>query len=91
MAPGEGDTGERAISCETHIHPNPVSSVFHLVAQDGNFRAEQKEDNHLKHCWGQMQQLERLSQNPEQWLPAAYFLLKRGQEHFQTDCPVAAL
>lgn len=46
---------------------------------------EQKVDDCLKHFWGQVQQMEGLSQNPKQWLSAAYFLVKSGLQYFQRD------
>lgn len=62
MAHGEGDTRERASSGETHTHTNPVSSVCQQVTRKGNFRYEQKENDHLKHCWGNVQQIEGVNQ-----------------------------
>lgn len=45
----------------------------------------QKENDRLKHCWGHMQQIEGVIQNPEQHLSTAYFLVKGGILYLLTD------
>lgn len=59
--------------------------MFHQVALEANFGCEQKKDDHLKRCCGQVQQIEEIKQNPEQPLPAAYFLVKGDLLYFRTD------
>ncbi|KAF4083400.1 hypothetical protein AMELA_G00140780, partial [Ameiurus melas] len=48
------------------------------VNQQGNFGQEQKEDDRLKHCWAQVQQIEGVEQDPDQRLPSDYFLVWGG-------------
>lgn len=46
------------------------------VAMEESFKKEQKANNVLKHCWGQVQQINRENQNPNQAFLMAYFLVK---------------
>lgn len=47
-------------------------SLSHQVIQDVNFGGQQKQDEHLKHCWSQMHKVEgKLTATP---LPIAYFV-----------------
>lgn len=57
---------------------NPPSILFQQVAREGNFGREQKADNHLKHCWCQVLEVNGVRQQPEQETPTAYFLVKKG-------------
>lgn len=61
---------------EKHAYPNPVSNVIQQVTREGNFRWEQKKDDHLKHSWAQVQMIDGINQKSEQRLPAAYFLVQ---------------
>lgn len=47
-----------------HTHTKPVSSMFHQVTWEGNFGCEQKEDDCLKHCWCQAQQMKGILSSP---------------------------
>lgn len=37
-------------------HANPILSVFQQGTREGNLGWEQKEDDWLRHCWGQVWQ-----------------------------------
>lgn len=75
MAQEEGDAAGRTPSGETLITSNPVYSVFHQVSWEGNFGCKQKEDAQLRHYWGYVHLINGVDQQPEQHLPANYFLV----------------
>ncbi|KAK3551819.1 hypothetical protein QTP70_029007 [Hemibagrus guttatus] len=43
---------------ESEKEANPLSSLSQQVTKEGSFGREQKEDDWLKHCWGQVLQAE---------------------------------
>lgn len=51
--------------------------MYQQAAQEGNFCQEQKEDDQIKHCWGQMHLVEGKEQQSVQALPTTYFLIQR--------------
>ncbi|KAK3523233.1 hypothetical protein QTP86_024513, partial [Hemibagrus guttatus] len=56
------------------------------VTREGSFGREQKEDDQLKHCWGQVLQVEGVNTHPGNQLPAAYFLIKGGLLYYHPEC-----
>lgn len=58
-AQGEEDTDARASSVETLSSSNHV--LFHQVSQEGDLGHIQKEDDKLRHCWGQVRQIDVLT------------------------------
>lgn len=38
---------------EPKIPTNPLSLMYKQATQEGHFSREKKEDDKLKHCWGQ--------------------------------------
>ncbi|KAK3533091.1 hypothetical protein QTP70_006783 [Hemibagrus guttatus] len=71
---------------ESEKEANPLSSVSQQVTREGSFGREQKEDDRLKHCWGQVLQAEGVNTHQGNQLPAAYFLVKGGLLYYCTKC-----
>ncbi|KAK3514296.1 hypothetical protein QTP70_012913 [Hemibagrus guttatus] len=90
MARGAPDT-EPSSPGESEREANPLFSLSQQVTREGSFGQEQKEDARLKHCWGQVLQVEGVNTHPEDPLPAAYFLVKGGLLYYCTErCGEAA-
>lgn len=50
------------------VNPTPprcLTVLFQQAAWKGNFRRDQKADNYLKHCWGQVLEVDGVKQQPE--------------------------
>lgn len=60
--------------------------MFHQVTQEGNLEREQKEDDSLRHCWGQVRMIDGIDQHPEQQLPDTYFMVSNGLLYYWTEC-----
>lgn len=61
-----------------------VCSVLHQVSREGSFGLEHKEVGHLKHCWGQVQEIEREKVNPTMNLLATYLLVHNRLIYYHT-------
>lgn len=56
--------------------------MFQQVTQEGNLGHKQKEDDRLRHCWGQVRLIDGTDQQPGQHLPVTYFLVSNGLFYF---------
>lgn len=62
----EEDNAKAQLEGEPYFHTNPVSVMCDQVLMEGSFGREQKEDYRLKHCWGQVQQINGENTNSPQ-------------------------
>ncbi|KAF4085715.1 hypothetical protein AMELA_G00098180, partial [Ameiurus melas] len=71
-----------ALPPPTSPHPHTHTHLSTLPTGPGEPRGqfgwEQKEDDHLKHCWAQVRAIEGIDQSPDLRLPNTYFLIKGG-------------
>ncbi|XP_060748945.1 uncharacterized protein LOC132861438 [Tachysurus vachellii] len=84
MARGDRDASNSSPG-EPQPQVNPLSSLFQQATQERGFGKEQKEDDWLKHCWGQVLQVEGVNTDPAWPLPPLYFLVRNGLLYFHTD------
>lgn len=91
LAEEEEADAEAWLESEMHISSNPLNFLYDQVAKEGSFGREQKKDHQLKHCWGQVLQIDRENINPNQVLLAACFMVSNGLLFEQCDCHSPAI
>lgn len=64
--------------------PRCLTVLFQQATWKGNFRRDQKADNYLKHCWGQVLEVDGVKQQPDH--ESDPFLVKRRLLYYHCNC-----
>lgn len=60
--------------------------MFQQITREQNFSWEKKQNNWLKHCWGQVRLVKSEDQQAGHPLPPAYFLIQGGLLYYHVEC-----
>lgn len=71
-------TEEARTADESSTLAHPLFHVYVQVSKEGNFGQEQKEDERIEHCWGQVCLVKGKDQSPGQALSPTYSLIHKG-------------